>query len=188
MHPAFTERLGFVVQTTNIGAQKIDGTTFKTYGMVVAAFSVIDQTNRVRFFEEIFLVANVTPDVVLGMLFLTLNSVDIDFPKKKLQWRLYTIKEALPTTKRVDLVRKKEFAAAALDPGHEIFVLYVAFLESPSQEGDVHSSYRVQIAALVANEAPTSIPTKYSDFADVFSPELGSELLEHTGINYHAIK
>ena len=42
MHPAFAERLGFMVQATNVGAQKIDGTTLETYGMVVAAFSVTD--------------------------------------------------------------------------------------------------------------------------------------------------
>ena len=42
IHPAFAERLGLVMQTTNVGAQKIDGTTFETYGMVVAAFSVTD--------------------------------------------------------------------------------------------------------------------------------------------------
>ena len=40
----------------------------------------------------------------------------------------------------------------------------------------------------MANEAPTSIPTEYSDFTDVFFPELASELLEHTGINDHAIE
>ena len=40
----------------------------------------------------------------------------------------------------------------------------------------------------MANEALTSIPTEYSDFADVFSPELASELPEHTGINDHAIE
>ena len=42
IYPAFAKRLGLVVQTTNIGAQKIDGTTFETYKMVVAIFSVID--------------------------------------------------------------------------------------------------------------------------------------------------
>ena len=188
MHPAFAERLGLVVRTTNVGAQKIDGTTFETYGMVVAAFSVTDQADRVRFFEETFLVANISPDVVFGMLFFTLSGVDVDFPKRELRWRSYTIEEALPTTKRVELVGKKEFAAAALDPGHETFVIHVASLESPSQEGDVHSSRRAQIAAFVANDAPTSIPTEYSDFADVFSPELASELPEHTEINNHAIK
>ena len=84
IHPAFAERLGFVMRTTNVGAQKIDGTTLKTYGMVVAAFSVIDQADRVRFFEETFLVANVSPDVVLRMSFITLSGVDVNFPKRKL--------------------------------------------------------------------------------------------------------
>ena len=72
MHLAFAKRLGLVVQTTNVGAQKIDGTTFETYRMVVVVFSVTDQADKVRFFEEIFLVANVSPDVVLGILFLSL--------------------------------------------------------------------------------------------------------------------
>ena len=190
MHPAFAERLGLVVRTTNVGAQKIDGTTLETYGMVVAAFSVTDQAISIRFFEETFLVANVSPDMVLGMLFLTLSSVNIDFSRKELWWRLYTIEEALPTTKRVELVEKKEFAAAALDLEHETFVVHVASLESPStiQKGDIHPSCRVQIAALVANKAPTSILTKYSDFTDVFFPELASELPEHNRINDHAIK
>ena len=40
----------------------------------------------------------------------------------------------------------------------------------------------------MANEASTSIFIKYSDFADVFSPELASELSEYIKINYHAIK
>ena len=176
------------MRTTNVGTQKIDGTTLETYGMVVAAFSMTDQANRVRFFEETFLVANVSPDVVLGIPFLTLSGADVDFPKRELWWRSYTTEEALPTTKQVELVGKKEFAAAALDPGHEIFVVHVASLESPSKEGDVHPSRRVQIAALMANEAPTLIPTEYSDFADAFSPELASELPEHTGINDHAIE
>ena len=50
-----------------------------TYGMIVAAFSVINKANQVRFFEEIFLVANVNPEVVFGMFFLTLSDADVDF-------------------------------------------------------------------------------------------------------------
>ena len=84
MHPAFAERLGLVVQTTNVGAQKINGTTLETYIMVVVAFSVADQADRVKFFEEIFLVANVSPNIVFGMLFLTLSSADINFLKREL--------------------------------------------------------------------------------------------------------
>ena len=190
MHLAFAKRLGLVMQATNVGAQKIDGTTLESYEMVVAAFSVIDQTDRVKFFEKAFLVANVSPNMVLGMRFFTLNGADVDFPKRELWWWSYTIKKAFPTTKRVELVGKEEFAAAILDPGYETFIVHVASLESFSstQEDDVHLSRRAQIAPLVANEAPTSIPTKYSDFADVFSPELASELPKYTGINDHAIK
>ena len=40
----------------------------------------------------------------------------------------------------------------------------------------------------MANEALTSILTEYSDFAEVFSSELASELLEYTRIKNHAIE
>ena len=40
----------------------------------------------------------------------------------------------------------------------------------------------------MANEALNSIPTEYSNFADVFFLELASELPEHTRINDYAIK
>ena len=52
--------------------------------MVVAAFLIIDHANKVRFFEKIFLVANVSSDVVLKMPFFTLSSIDINFPKREL--------------------------------------------------------------------------------------------------------
>ena len=72
------------MQTTNIGTQKIDGTTLEIYKMVVAVFSITNQANKVRFFEKIFPVANVSPDMVLKMLFLTLNDANINFPKREL--------------------------------------------------------------------------------------------------------
>ena len=158
--------------------------------MVVAAFLVTDQANKVRLFEEIFLIINISSDVVLRMLFFTLSNANVNFSKRKLWWRSYTIEKAFLITKPVKLVGKKEFAAAALDPRHETFVVHIISLESPSntQESDVHLSSRVQIAALVANKTPTSISTEYSDFVDVFSPELASELLEYNRINNHTIK
>ena len=84
MYPAFAKRLGLMVRATNVGAQKIDCTILETYGMVVAAFSVTDQADRVRFFEKTFLVANVSPDVVLEIPFLTLSNADVNFPKREL--------------------------------------------------------------------------------------------------------
>ena len=50
-----------------------------THEMVVTAFSVLDKANRVKFFEKIFLIANISPKVVFGKLFLTLTDADFDF-------------------------------------------------------------------------------------------------------------
>ena len=51
---------------------------------MIAAFSMTDQANKIRFFEEIFLIANVSPDVVFGMFFFILNNINIDFLKREL--------------------------------------------------------------------------------------------------------
>lgn len=47
--------------------------------MVIAAFSVIDRANQIKFFKKTFLMANVSLIIVLGIFFLNLSSVDIDF-------------------------------------------------------------------------------------------------------------
>ena len=192
VHSAFTKELGLPIRPTDVEAQKIDSTMLETYGMVVAAFSVKVKTNRVRFFEETFLVANVSPEVVLGMLFLILNGANVDFLGLELRWRTYSTKEALPTTRRVKLVGKKEFVAAALNPKHETYVVYAGSVSSdtlPSSSPlNIHPFRKPQIFGLIAKKAPTKVPVEYSDFADVFSLDLASKLPEHTRINDHAIE
>ena len=143
IHPSFAKQLGLSIWLMDIGAQRIDGTTLDTYGIVVAAFSVVDKANRVRFFEEIFLWANVSPEVVLGIPFLTLSGANVHFSGWELRWKTYTTKEALPTTRHIKLVGKKEVAAAALDPEHETYVVYVASLSfTPLASFNVHSFRR----------------------------------------------
>ena len=65
--------------------QKINDTTLDIYKMVVAAFLVTDKINKVKFFEEIFLMANICPEVIFKMFFLTLSNADVDF----LDWELW---------------------------------------------------------------------------------------------------
>ena len=62
----------------DVGAQKIDSTMLDIYEMIAAAFSVTDKANQVRFFEKTFSVANVSPEVVLDILSLTLSSADFN--------------------------------------------------------------------------------------------------------------
>ena len=55
-------------------------------------------------------------------------------------------------------------------------------------ELNVHPFRRPQVSNLIAKEALTKVSAKYLDFADIFFLDLASELLEHTGINNHAIE
>ena len=118
--------------------------------------------------------ANISPEVVLWMLFLILSSVNIDILDRKLWWRTYIIQEAFLITRRVELVRKKWFAAVALDLEYETFVVYVASLSSfmsfssTPLDTDIHPSCRPQIASLIAEKAFLKIPAEYANFTDVF--------------------
>ena len=60
--------------------------------------------------------------------------------------------------------------------------------EYPEDEEGVHPSLRPQKAGLIAKKTPTKVPVKYADFADVFSPDLASELSEHAGVDDHVIE
>ena len=182
MNPAYASRLGLRVHRTDIGAQKIDGSTLETFGMVLASFQVEDKLGRARFFQETFLLADISAEVVLGMPFLTLSNADVQFVEKELTWRSYTTTEVLPTTKWVEPINKKEFAKAALDEKSETFVIHVASLNlSPG----IHLDREAQIASLFTEEV--KIPDKYSDFTNVFSEEKTLVLPEYTELNEHAI-
>ena len=84
MTPAYASRLGLRARHTNVGAQKIDGSTLQTFGMVLADFQVEDKLGKARFFQETFLLANISTEVVLGMPFLSLNNADVQFVEKEL--------------------------------------------------------------------------------------------------------
>ena len=79
MSPAYAERLGLKIWKTNVGAQKIDGSTLETFGMVIADFQVENKGGRLRFFQEIFLVADTKFEVVLRMLFLKMSNANVAF-------------------------------------------------------------------------------------------------------------
>ena len=160
-----------------------------TYGMIVAAFSVMDKGNRVRFFEETFLIANISLKEVFGMPFLILSGTDVDVLGRKLWWRTYTTKKALPTTRHVKLVGKKKFVAVTLNLEYETYIVHVTSLSSTLPVAlDIHLSQRFQIFGLITKKTLTKVSAKYSDDANNFFPDLASELPKHTGINNYAIK
>ena len=139
---------------------------------------------RVRFFQETFLLANIGLEVVLGMPFLTPSKANLRFAERELVWRIYTAAETLPSTRRVEIVDKKEFPTALLNVDDETFVVYIIAL-AESKTIPIYLSHQAQITALMSEE--TRISAEYSDFSNVFLLKSAAELLEHTKINDHSI-
>ncbi len=53
--------------------------------MIVFTSFVLDKDGRERFFEKGFLLANVKPDIMLGIPFLTMSNANVDFQVRDLQ-------------------------------------------------------------------------------------------------------
>ena len=116
------------------------------------------------------------------MPFLTFNNANIKLTWKKLIWRSYIAAEPLPTTKQVEIIDRKEFAKIALDEHIEAFVVHITSLLTMA----IHPAWKAQIALLIAKKV--QIPSKYSDFSDVFLEKKVLVLLVVTDLYQHAIK
>ena len=79
-----------------------------------------------------------------------------------------------------------------LDPKYETYIVYVksvSFVVSLSFfPFNAYLFCRPLIAGLIAKEALIKISNEYVNFADVFFPDLASELSEHNRINDYTIK
>lgn len=186
---AYTVQPGLISRSINVDIQKIDSLVLmKTYGMIFAIFSIQDEENWDWFFEEIFLLAYTSIEVVLGMSFLSPSNANFNFVEKsfgRLTWRSYSIAEALLTPCWVQLINKREFIKVVQDKSPKTFVIHMATLEA---EALIYLLRAVQIAALQWDKAPTKVLPKYKDYADIFFSNLLIELPKNTGINDHAIK
>lgn len=118
------------------------------------------------------------------MFFLTFSNASMQFVKRKLIWRLYILNKTLLTTKRVQIIDQKEFAAAILDPSKKSFIVYIVFLSLGSKIS-IHPTQKAQIAFLLAEKIIVS--DKYLDFANVFSKKIIIEFLKYSAINKYLI-
>lgn len=143
-----------------------------------------DKKERSRFFEEILPLADITIDIAINISFFTLSNVEIDFMGYYIYWKIYIFVEIFPTTRRVELIEKKRFTAAAFDLEDDVFIVYMAFI---CQNLDIHLLYRAQMALLKANEAVTCVSPKYADFANIVSKDLAAKQPEYSKINGHSI-
>ncbi len=81
MTPTFAAKWELRPRPTKVDAQKIDGLSLETYDTALTRFSIQDSLEIIWFFEETFLLADTSIEVVLEMLFLSLSNADVEFAK-----------------------------------------------------------------------------------------------------------
>lgn len=65
---------------------------------------------------------------MLEISFLTFSNTKVLFTERELIWRFYITFETWPTTKRIELIKKKKFAKVAIVKNVKVFIVHVTFL------------------------------------------------------------
>ena len=117
--------------------------------------------------------ANTKFEVILGMLFLKMSNTDISFGEKTLMWKSYTTNKAPPITKQVQIRDKKDFVIAMLNVNCKTFVVHMAIQKREKMpmylKKQAQIQEKVQVRALIFDEALTIVSVEYSDYSNVFS-------------------
>lgn len=79
INPSFARKLSLSICKIDMGTQKIDSSRLKTLEIMIISFQVDDKNRKSRFFEEIFLLCDISIDIAFGILFLTLSNVEVNF-------------------------------------------------------------------------------------------------------------
>lgn len=156
---AYILKLNLSIQKISLGAQKFNGIVLEIFDMLKTKLFIKGNLEKVWIFKKTFLLAKISMEIVLEMPFLFSSNADIQFDTKELIWRFYTVAKVLPTTSRVQLIVKREFAKTALDENSNTFMMYMAVLDENSNtfiiymvalkvKMLIHSNKAVQIAVL----------------------------------------
>ena len=89
----------------------------------------------------------------------------------------------MPTTQRVEIIDKKEFAARTLNKEDETFVVYITALKVVDSSD--HPFWQAQI--FLMNIKKVTIPSKYADYTNVVSLNSMVKLPEHNNIKDYLI-
>ena len=117
--------------------------------MVIAGFQILDKLGRACFFQETFLLAVISIEVVFKIFFLTFSNANIQFAKKKFLQKTYIVAEALPTIFWVKFIDKKKFAKTVLNKNVETFIVHMTSFTSKIM---IYPACEAQILLLLAKK------------------------------------
>lgn len=186
MQSSFKKKLDLCICKINVNTQKINSSRLQIYGIVLGLFWVDKKDGKPHFFEETFLLADISIDIAFKISFFTLNNIVVNFNNQELKWSLYITAKALFTIKQIEMVGRKEFVVIVLNLENDIFVVYILSL-TISDMSKIHPFCRAQIASLQVEGTLTTVFPEYLNFLYVFSLKLVAEFLEYTKINNHVI-
>ena len=83
IHPAYTTKLGLCARKIEINAQKIDRFYLDTFEIVIVDCPMKNKLKRIQFFQETFLLANISLEVVLRISFLIFSKANIWFMERE---------------------------------------------------------------------------------------------------------
>ena len=72
-------KFDFQVQKTNIKAQKSNRLSLATDKIVIVAFRILNKLKHFRFFQKIFLLANININIIPRIFFLFFSNIHIAF-------------------------------------------------------------------------------------------------------------
>lgn len=81
--PTYAVKLGFFIKKTNVKTQKINKSALKMLRIVLDNYQAQDKLSKLCFFQETFVVADISKNLFLKMTFLTFSNVYTNFVKKK---------------------------------------------------------------------------------------------------------
>lgn len=148
--------------------------------MIIVALFMNNKTEKICFFEDIFLLANISIDVVLMIYFFTLSNADIQFTYQELHQKSYTAAHFSLTIYYIEFISCKKFADATLNKNKRIFVVYMASLGSCNKDLkiSIYLFCNAQLALFIINKALIAISFKYFDYTNMISPESTAEFSE----------
>lgn len=116
------------------GTQRIDGSHLETFAMVIAVFRIQNKLRKT------------------GMSSITLSIADLRFAVGELVWRSDRVAEALPMTRREEIIDRKEFVAVALNKDDETFVVHISAIMGAATKMRIHPLRSARTASLKIKE------------------------------------